>query len=160
MRAHGVKSITSTAVAILISTAAYAQEKPDLSGLWQAVKYEDERLRIAQDASSLTVTRMIGKEKEQHYWEARLTYTFDGSETLNQVTLPNGTTWTERSTARWVAAAFEVVTTMIGERGNSESLWIYYLDPTRKLVRVEIGTEIRGPDLTGMVTIEFERVSP
>jgi hypothetical protein len=160
MRVHGVNSVTSAVIAILICTAAYAEEKPDFSGTWKAVKYDDEGLRIAQDANSLTITRMIGKEKEQHYWEARLTYAFDGSETHNQVTLPNGTTWIERSTARWVAAAFEVTTNMISDRGTSESITIYYLDPTRKLVRVEIGTEIRGADLTGMVAIEFERVSP
>jgi hypothetical protein len=160
MRAQGFKSVTLTAIAVLICLGANAQEKPDLSGTWKAVKYDDERLRFAQDADSLTITRMIGTEREPHYWEARLTYAFDGSETLNQVTLPDGRTWIERSTARWVAAAFEVTTTIISDRGTNESLWIYYLDNTRKLVRVEIGTDIRGADLTAMVPIEFERVPP
>ena len=156
MRAHYIVAASALFFA-LPSATAHAQYRPDLSGLW---RYGNEQLQISENNNSLTIMRMVGTKGERDYWESHLTYAFDGSETLNQVVLPGGTNWIERSTARWVASTFEVAMTTISERGGGDSLMIYFLRDEDKLIRVEIGTSIAGPDFTAMVPVEFERASP
>jgi hypothetical protein len=137
----------------VVSSVAYGQSKPNLSGRWQSTKQKPQ-ITVQQDDRLFVVSTSSEDGRLQD-----LRYKLDGSESSNTVSTATGRTWTYASRASWVNSAVVITTTTTTDTGAKwDWLQVYLLDPDGHLSITTVDGVITNAQAMFASTILYDKV--
>jgi hypothetical protein len=142
-------------LAFSVTSPAYGQSKPNLSGRWQSTDQDQHgQITVEQDDRLFVVSTIEGDGRMKD-----LSYNLDGSESSNTVTTATGGTWTYTSRATWVNSAVAIATTTTTDTGARwEWMQVYLRDPQGHLSITTIDGIITDAQAMSVSTIVYDRV--
>jgi hypothetical protein len=144
--------VATVLLAFSVTSSAYGQSRPNLSGRWQSID-QPAQINVEQDDRLFIVSTIEGGGRMKN-----LSYRLDGSESSNTVITATGGTWTHTSRATWVNSALAITTTTATETGARwEWMQVYLLDPRGHLSVTTIDGIITDARAMSVSTFVYDR---
>jgi hypothetical protein len=141
-------------VALLFSSSASGQMKPDFSGAWKPPG-PSAQINIAQDGPVFVVTIAGARGRSETH-----TYQLDGAESRNTTKDVAGAVWTHVSQANWMNSAVVVTTTTIrADGGKWQWMRVYSLRSDGELSVTTFDGVLHDARLMDTSTVIYEKVS-